>query len=31
MWAPAAGLYLVAAVLIIGRMIGPDRSVARAI
>ena len=30
MWAPAAGLYLVAAVLIIGRMIGPDRTVARA-
>ena len=30
MWAPAAGLYLVAALLIIGRMIGPDRTVARA-
>ena len=30
MWAPAAAIYLVAAVLIIGRMIGPDRSVARA-
>jgi putative membrane protein len=30
MWAPAAGFYLVAAVLTIGRMIGPDRSVARA-